>query len=358
MIRSSQVLSLIVAGLALTGAGIWLVSRHSGNSAAEASGQVLPLPPTDLNAVTRLRIFKGDGSHTTLTRTATHWVVTERGYPADTGQVRKLLLDLSSLQVEEQKTTDPSLYAKLNVETPSSAQTTSTGIDIDLNGKTLGLIVGKTSGTGSVYVRVAGQAQSLLATPQLAPDADPRHWLERSLLDIAPDQITEVDLTPSAGPAYTIKRSASGATPDYTVTPIPKGRTLSDPAASASQASALTGLQLDDVRKAGTLQAMAHGRFLTGDGLTLAIAGIQEGELRYITVTASGAGAAAQQRAQDLNAKLAGWEFEVPGYRYDTLFRPLEQLLKPLPAKPAAGPRNAPHSPVASPAAVTPQQSH
>ena len=28
---------------------------------------------------------------------------------------------------------------------------------------------------------------------------------------------------------------------------------------------------------------------------------------------------------------MAGWEFEVPGYRFDTLFRPLEQLLKPLP---------------------------
>ncbi len=352
MIRSSQVLSLIVAGLALAGAGVWLVSRHGGSSTQEASGPVLPLPQADLNAVSRLRIFKGDGSHTTLTRTTTHWLVTERGYPADTGQVRKLLLDLSALQIEEQKTADPALYSKLNVETPSSVQTTSLGVDIDLNGKTLELIVGKTSGTGSVYVRVAGQAQSLLATPQLAPDADPRHWLDRSLLDIAPDQITEVDLAPQSGPAYTIKRSAAGATPEYTVTPLPKGRELSEPAAAAAQAGALAGLQLDDVRKAGSLKAVAHGRFLTLDGLTLAIAGIQDGELRYITVAATGA-AAAQQRAQDLNAKLAGWEFEVPGYRYDTLFRPLEQLLKPLPA---AAAHQSPKA--ASPHQAVPLQSH
>ena len=358
MIRSSQVLSLVVAGLVLAGAGVWLVSRHGAGNAPEASGQVLPLPQTDLNAVSRLRIFKGDGSHTTLTRTAAHWLVTERAYPADTGQVRKLLLDLSALQVVEQKTTDPMLYSKLNVETPGGAQTTSTGVDIDLNGKTLGLIVGKTSGTRSVYVRVAGQAQSLLATPQLAPDADPRHWLDRSLLDIAPDQISEVSLEPPSGPAYTVKRAASGATSDYTVTPLPKGRELNDAAAPAAQAGALAGLQLDDVRKAGSLKALAHGRYQTRDGLTLAIAGIQDGELRYITVAASAAGPAAQQRAQDLNAKLSGWEFEVPGYRYDTLFRPLEQLLKPLPVKPAAAPRTLPHSPAASPAAATPQQSH
>jgi hypothetical protein len=336
MIRSSQVLSLIVAGLALAGAGMWLVSRHGGSSDPEASGQVLPLQQGDLNAVTRLRIFKGDGSHTTLMRTATNWVVVERGYPADSGQVRKLVLDLSALQVEEQKTTDPSLYSRLNVETPSSVQTTSTGVDIDLHGKTLGLIVGKTSGTNAVYVRVAAQAASLLATPQLAPDADPRHWLDRSLLDISPDQVSEVRLEPQSGPAYIVKRSAAGVTPDYTVTPIPKGRELSDPTAPASQAGVLAGLQLDDVRKAGSLKAAAHSRFLTSDGLTLTITGIPEGELRYITVAAAAEGAGARQRAQDLNAKLSGWEFEVPGYRYDTLFRPLEQLLKPLPAKPAA----------------------
>jgi len=317
--------------------------------------------------VTRLRIFKGDGSHTTLTRGATDWVVTERGYPADTGQVRKLLLDLAALQVEERKTADPTLYSKLGVEDPGSARATGTGLDIDSHGKTLKLIVGKTSGTRAVYVRVAGQAQSLLATPQLAPDADPRHWLDRSILDIAPDQITEVDVTPHSGPAYTIKRSAAGAVPGpkqgaapgavsgaapsaapvYVVSPLPRGRELADAAAPATQAGALAALQLDDVRKPGTVAAVAHARFHTHDGLLLDIAGFQDAEQRYITVAVSAGTPAAQQRARDLNTRLSGWQFELPGYRYDTLFRPLEQLLKPKEAaKPPTGARNPPHSPV------------
>ena len=250
MIRPAQVLSLVVAGVALAGAGIWLVSRHGADSAAEPQGKVLALTAADLNAVTRLQVYKGDGSRTTLTRDATHWVVTQRDYPADTGQVRKLLLDLSTLQVEEQKTADPTLYPKLGVEEPRGAQATSTGVEIDVHGKMLGLIVGKTSGTSSVYVRIAGQAQSLLANPQLAPDADPRHWLDRSVLDIAPDQVTEVDLEPQGGPAYTVKRSAPGSAAGYVAAPIPKGRELADPAAPAAQAGALAGLQLDDVRKA------------------------------------------------------------------------------------------------------------
>jgi hypothetical protein len=367
VIRPAQVLSLVVAGVALAGVGVWLASRH-GSDPSEATGPVLALKQSDLNAVTRIRIFKGDGSQVTLTRDATHWLVAERGYPADTGQVRKLLLDLSALQIEEQKTSDPALYSKLGVEDPHGAQTGSTGVDIALNGKTLGLIVGKTSGTGSVFLRIAGTVQSLLASPQLTPDADPRHWLDRSLLDIAAEQVKEVDVKPASGPEYAVKRAAAAA--DYAVSPIPKGRELADPGAGATQAGALVGLQLDDVRKIGTLGPVAQSTFRTGDGLIITLAGIQDGETRYITATASAAAPAAQQRAQDLNARLSGWQFELPGYRYDTLFRPLEQLLKPLPAPKPAASAKPPHSPAAAPIALpfgppaqgpgknTPQQSH
>jgi hypothetical protein len=374
MIRPPQMLALIAAGIAVIAAGLWLVSRHVADSALDGAGPVLPMKRDTLNSVTGLRIFKGDGSHTTLTRDASHWIVAERGYPADSGQVRKLLLDVSALQAEEQKTADPALYSKLGVEDPVGVQSTSTGLAIDINGSKLTLIVGKTFGTGGAYVRVAGQAQSVLATPQLAPDADPRHWLDRSLLDIAPDQIKVVVVKPQSGPDYSIKRAAAGATPDYVVSSIPKGRELTDASAPAAQAGALAGLQLDDVRKAGSVAAVAHAFFDTNDGVVLEIAGIQDGEQRYITVVATTsaipAPPAAQSSARDLNSRLSGWEFEIPAYRYDTLFRPLEQLLKPKSSAPAAA-GSLPHSP-AAPAGLpfgtpghaqgqdkaTPQQSH
>lgn len=355
MIRPAQVAALIVAGLALAAAGVWLVSRQSSEGTPPAQAQVLQLTPDALNSVSRLRIFKGDGSHVTLQHEGTRWLVTERGYPADTGQVRKLLLDLASLKTEEQKTADPALYAKLGVADPTRVPTTSVGVDIDLKGKTQRLIVGKTSGTQSVYVRVAGQAQSLLASPQLTPDADPRHWLDHSLLDISPEQVTAIDIKLQGTPDYSIKRPAAGASSDFLVSPIPKGRKLADPSAPASQAAALAGLQLDDVRKAGTVAATAQAIFQTRDGLTLAVAGIKDGELRYITVMASATGPAAQGQARELNARLAGWEFELPGYRYDGLFKPLEQLLvpkKPPSSGPAASPGQSPVTPRAAPPAL------
>ncbi len=116
---------------------------------------------------------------------------------------------------------------------------------------------------------------------------------------------------------------------------------------------------------------MNHAVFHSRDGLTLTLTGIPEGETRYVVVTAAADAPAAKPRAQDLNARLAGWEFEIPAYRYDTLFRPLEQLLKPKPVAAPGGSKGAPHSPAAaSPALpfgpkgpggqgkVTPEQSH
>src|SRR5438105_14428094 len=35
--------------------------------------------------------------------------------------------------------------------------------------------------------------------------------------------------------------------------------------------------------------------------------------------------------AQTRNARLGGWEFEIPDYKYAAIFRPLEELLKKLP---------------------------
>ena len=50
----------------------------------------------------------------------------------------------------------------------------------------------------------------------------------------------------------------------------------------------------------------------------------------------------AEAEVKTLEARLKGWEFEIPSYKYDGMFRPLEELLEKLPEKgdkkkPAAG---------------------
>src|SRR5882757_9016841 len=93
-----RVLALLIAGLALVAVAMWIASQRH------------------VNAVTELVLRKADGTHTTLKRDGAGWSVGERGWPADAGKVRKLLLDLGALNIVEEKTRLPANYPQLGVQ--------------------------------------------------------------------------------------------------------------------------------------------------------------------------------------------------------------------------------------------------
>jgi hypothetical protein len=66
---------------------------------------------------------------------------------------------------------------------------------------------------------------------------------------------------------------------------------------------------------------------VTFDGLAVELAGHKEGERHYLSGAARSTAKEAAAEAEKLNAKLAGWEFEIPAYKYDAIFKPLEELL-------------------------------
>src|SRR5207247_2746764 len=83
-----------------------------------------------VNAVTQVGLGKGDGTHTTLKKDGAGWSVGERGWPADPGKVRKLLLDLGALNIVEEKTRLPANYPQLGVQDVSSPKATGTRIEV------------------------------------------------------------------------------------------------------------------------------------------------------------------------------------------------------------------------------------
>src|SRR5438067_882597 len=106
---------LAIAGVVVIACALWLSSRRHLERTVDTGQLVLPGLTGTLNAVTEVHLQKGDGTHTTLKRTAADWLVGERDFPADSGLVRKLLLDLSQLKVVEEKTRDPANYAQISV---------------------------------------------------------------------------------------------------------------------------------------------------------------------------------------------------------------------------------------------------
>ena len=336
-----RVLLLLGCGVVLVVAAVWLASQRHLEHATLAGDLVLPGLEKAVSGVTEIDLRRGDGTHTSLKKETSGWMVGERGWPADTGKVRKLLLDLGALNVVEEKTRLPANYAQLGVEDVSTPKATGTAVTVVTPARSFALIVGRSSSGKSGYVRVAGAAPSVLAAPLLMPDADPKTWLDRALVDVPSTRVRQVEMKPADGPAYTATRETKEQS-DFAVSPLPKGRQLTGPGAADSIAGSLGSLSLDDVQK-GAAPAdakLSRAAFRTFDGLELDVSGRKDGTRSLIALAARSTAAATADEAQRLNARLGGWEFEIADYKYSSLFRPLEELLqrpveKPKPVKAA-----------------------
>jgi hypothetical protein len=324
-------------GLFIIALAAWVSSRNPSGEDSIVGTAVLPGLEGSLNDITRIRITKAGGTRATLDRQAGGWVVAERGYPADSGKLRKLLLDLGSLEVIERKTSIARNYRVLGVQDPTSPKATGARIDIVAPGKSWSLIVGNSMDANDGYVRVVDSAQSLLAKPLILVDADPKLWLDPTILDIAQSRVSEILEQPAKGAEFSVAREKKTEA-NFTVRGVPRGRELTGADAADSMGSALSSLTLTDVRKSAAAPKdtkVSHAVFRTFDGLEIDVSGYQEASDDYIEVFAKAADKAADAEAGQINSRVQGWEYEIPDYRYSEIFQPLDGLLKPLPAKPA-----------------------
>jgi hypothetical protein len=332
---------LLVAGVLVIAFAVWLSSRRHLERDMTTGALVLPGLEHNVNAVTTVTLRKGDGTHATLQSDGGVWRVQERGWPADVGKVRKLLLDLGALNIVEEKTRLPANYPQLGVEDVSTPKATGTRVDVTSPARTWAVIIGKSSGGKSGYVRVATAPQSLLAAPLLIVDSDPKSWLERGLLDVPVARVRQVDERPAQGPSYSASRDKKEQA-DFAVGPLPKGRELTSAAAAEPITTALGSLTFDDVRKGDPTNdppPAATAIYRTFDGLEVELSGRKDGTHSLIAISARSSAKETAAEAQQLAARLAGWEFEVPDYKYNAIFSPLEDLLRkpPQPAKKPSG---------------------
>jgi hypothetical protein len=339
MMSGRRVSMLLIASIVVIVLAVWLSSKRGAEHETAVGRPVLTgLDNNSLNAVTEVRLIKGDGSKTTLKKGSSDWTIGERDYPADSGKVRKLLLELAALNVVEEKTRVAENYPALGVEDTDSPKATGTRVEVVTPGKTFSVIVGKTSGAKSGYVRVVNAPQSFLASPLLTVDADPKRWLDHNLIDIAQERIKEFAVKPAEGPGYTATRPNKDQS-DFSVSNIPKGRELSSPAAADPIAGSLTSLSLEDVQHLPQTPpaGVSHTVFTTFDGLQIDMAGRKDGSRTLVSFTPASTAKETEAEAKTLEARLEGWEFEIPSYKYDGMFRPLEDLLKKPPEPPAKG---------------------
>jgi hypothetical protein len=366
------------AAVVLLGAGLWLTMHKSSVQGDLGGGSVFADLGPAVGEITEVRLSKGDGSRVTLRKDSDGWTVVERDYAADSSRVRELILSLTTLKVVERKTSDPAHYAKLGVEAADSPTAASTLLEVVAGAKTWSLLVGKNAEGRALYVRKPDEAASALAQPAFTVDPDPKRWLNREISDIPGANVQEISVRPAGGPAYLLTRAAR-TDADLVLAAVPKGRKPGSSMAITGQGDALTAFNFEDMRPLpdSAPPATDHATFRLFDGQVLEFAGRRDGSKAYVTVNASrdatlaakfaeppapapaatpvtpapDAAAApypapaageppavtapkpADQTVERLATRAKGIEFEIPAYKYESLFKPQEQLLAPKTAK-------------------------
>jgi hypothetical protein len=357
-------IALLIAALVAISAAVYFSAQR--NVAREVHGQsLLPSLASDLNTVTSLSVLKGSATPSvTVHKQGEQWTVAERAnYPADVSKLRRLLLSLSDAKIREEKTSDPAKYSIIGVEDPTKPGATGAQIEVIAKSGKGDLIVGKTVEQGN-FVRRVGEKSSYIIEPGISFEAEPRYWIDTHLLDISADKIQSIQFKPETGPGYTLRRvsepapkpvegkntasnptppapataAASAAAASTAATPskfvlegVPSGRQAADSNALNSSPSAFSNLDNDDVSPMADIDFSKPSTvtLALSDGSIITLTGVAMGEKRWIQVGAP--------KDASLSAKTSGRAFEIATYRYDQIFKPLEQLLVPKPA-PAAKP--------------------
>jgi hypothetical protein len=368
---SRRLLILAIAAIVAIGAGVWLAGREGSTGSSAGTGALYPELKEQLNSVSTVNMYKAADAHVVeLKKQGDDWTVSERdNYPADDAKVRKLLVAIADAKVYEQKTSNPEAYATLGVEDTKGKSATSLRIELLGAPKPVNLIVGKEGvGARSSYVRRAGEPQSWLINATIDTSSTPEAWLRKDIIDVGADRMQSATVTTKDAKPYTAAK-ATRADANFNVDGLPKGKSLSAPTAANSVASALASLSLSDVRAASAFQATppaAHATFKTFDGLIVDVDGWVQDNKHYVALRPSFDAAQAehfkvattpaeekkpeekkgeastatkpaeppkpaapnvQEDATKAATKLTGWVYEIPDYKYEALFKPLDQLL-------------------------------
>lgn len=382
-----------IAALVLAAGAAVVVSRGGAEKSATAGGVaggkgelLLPKAREQMGKIAKVRLKRG-AVETVLESKEVQgkpaWVVASKhGYPAESERVRKLIGEVLEATIVEPKTAKPELYERIGVGDIDKPGAGGALVELaDAKGEVLGgVIVGNASQAGGsedplarprYFVRRAGEAQSYLASGGLMVAAEPMSWVTRSPFELELPRVQSASITrkgaaaePGSAPAADQVLTVSKPLPEdpsWKLENIPEGRALKDEYAPARVAQALSGIAIDDVAPAASVDMEAPDVVVearTFDGLSVRAIGVLKEGKRWWAFSASftepaepagdDATKAARERAKatadEINKRHGGWVYILPEYKNTALMATWEDLLKPVePAAPtAAQPPTAP----------------
>lgn len=350
--KTTHLAALGIAAVVAVGAVVAMnVGGSDGGSASISQDRVFPALAAKVNDVATVVVARKDDT-TTIVRKDGSWTVADKeGYPAAFDKVRKMLVDLAELRPEEQKTSNPELFASLELEDLSAADAKSTFVTLkEASGaEVLSAVIGKvrvgrggSSGDG-VYVRRANENQTWLAKGRVALERGDVNWMERTIVDVPRERVASATLVHPDGTKVTASR-AKATEKNFTLAGVPKGRTAKEWDVN-QMATPFERLELDDVKPMpATVNPKQHAELATFDGLVARADIVELDGQAWVKISARYEAPAAtpsedevkegklktadevKKEVEAINARTAAWLYRLPDWKTDNLRKKVADL--------------------------------
>lgn len=349
--KPRTLITLIVLGVVAIAGGWYFGTAQQPSEQQAYSGGKLMFPDLapKLQDAAHIEITH-QGKTTAIVKHGDTWGLVDRGgYIVQPSKLRGMLTGLTELRLVEQRTTDPEQFNRLGLEDPNGKTGTSNLLRVlDASGKPIvAVIVGhrrvRTQGNvpEQVYVRRPDDNQTWLAEGSLQVDADPQLWLERDIMNIDHARIASVAVTHGddtvelARDGQKLAMKVPAEHPpldDYKLDDVDRGLEL---------------LTFQDVQtdKEPVGDKIGQSVYTTSDGLAVT-ATVFKGEKDIWARFAATGNDKTKDEADKLNARLAGWTYQLGAWKQKALVPSLDDLKAPEPEK----------KPAASPPAEAPKQ--
>jgi hypothetical protein len=342
-VRPRTLLTLLILGVIAVAGGWYFgtAEKPSQEQAFNAGRLMFPDLAPRLQEAARIEITHQDKT-TALAKRGDAWGLVDRGgYAVQGSKLRGMLTALTELRLVEPRTTDPAQFSRLGLEDPNQKDATANLLRVlDASGKPIiAVIVGhrrvRTQGNvpEQVYVRRPDDNQTWLAEGSLQVDADPQLWLERDIMNIDHTRIASVVVTHGDetlelardGQKLVLKSPADHPPlDDYKVDDVDRGLEL---------------LTFQDVQtdKDPVGDKVGQSVYTISDGLAVTVT-VFKGEKDIWARFAVTGSDKTKDEADKVNARLAGWTYQLGAWKQKALVPALDDLKAPPPAAPAEAP--------------------
>jgi len=336
--------------VSLIGAGLAIADRVSETRTAVSAERAFPVLDDRVEQVSAIAVSRraadtGALETATLRRDGDRWVFEERdGYPARSDVIRKVLFDLSQIDLLERRTSDRNRLDRLDLRPVEDAGSRAKRVRLlDAGGEALvDVHIGKTrdslsGGEPMLYLRRSDAEQTYLAEGELALPEAARDWMFREITNIAKDQIASSVIVTRDGEILAFERP-EGET-DFALVDLPEGRKVKSNYTVNNIAGMLDKFSFTDVRAAEGLDfdpALGSGTFTLTDGtvVRLALAETEaagaEDPATWVQVTLDVPDGADTERTAEIRARTEGWAYRLSDYVLDRFRQSVEDLTQPI----------------------------